>query len=85
MLTIKLSRLFNFKKDIYKLLENTIKYNEPINISTKDGNAIVLSEEDYNNLIETLYISSIPKLKEELIKRKNSSNENFVKEDEVDW
>ena len=75
----------NFRKDIYKLLENAIKYNEPINISTKNGNAVVLSEEDYNNLIETLYISSIPKLKEELIKRKNSSDEDFVKEDEVDW
>ena len=79
------TNITNFRKDIYKLLENAIKYNEPINISTKNGNAVVLSEEDYNNLIETLYISSIPKLKEELIKRKNSSNENFVKEDEVDW
>ena len=48
-------------------------------------NTVVLSEEDYNNLIETLYISSIPKLKEELIKRKNTSNEDFIKEDEVDW
>ena len=36
----------NFRKDIYKLLENTIKYNEPINISTKSGNAVVLSEDD---------------------------------------
>lgn len=44
----------NFRKDIYELLEQTIKYNEPLNISTKNGNAIVLSEEDYNNLIETL-------------------------------
>ena len=79
------TNITNFRKDIYKLLENTIKYNEPINISTKDGNAIVLSEEDYNNLIETLYISSMPKLKEELIKRKNSSDDDFVKEDEVDW
>ena len=79
------TNITNFRKDIYKLLENAIKYNEPINISTKNGNAVVLSEEDYNNLIETLYISSIPKLKEELIKRKNSSNEDFVKEDEVDW
>ena len=79
------TNITNFRKDIYKLLENTIKYNEPINVSTKDGNAVVLSEEDYNNLIETLYISSIPKLKEELIKRKNSSDEDFVKEDEVDW
>ena len=79
------TNITNFRKDIYKILENTIKYNEPINISTKNGNAVVLSEEDYNNLIETLYISSIPKLKEELIKRKNSSNDDFVKEDEVDW
>ena len=36
----------NFRKDIYSLLEQTIKYNEPINISTKNGNAVVLSEED---------------------------------------
>ena len=79
------TNITNFRKDIYKLLENAIKYNEPINISTKNGNAVVLSEEDYNNLMETLYISSIPKLKEELIKRKNSSDEDFVKEDEVEW
>ena len=79
------TNITNFRKDIYKLLENTIKYNESINISTKDGNAIVLSEEDYNSLIETLYISSIPKLKEELIKRKNSSDDDFVKENEVEW
>lgn len=79
------TNITNFRKDIYKLLENAIKYNEPINISTKNGNAVVLSEEDYNNLIETLYISSMTKLKEELIKRKNSSDEDFVKEDEVDW
>ena len=79
------TNITNFRKDIYKLLENAIKYNEPINISTKNGNAVVLSEEDYNNLIETLYISSMPKLKEELIKRKNSSDKDFVKEDEVDW
>ena len=53
----------NFRKDIYALLEQTINYNEPINISTKNGNAVVLSEEDYNSLIETLYITSVPNLK----------------------
>ena len=75
----------NFRKEIYELLEQTIKYNEPINISTKNGNAIVLSEEDYNSLIETIYLSSIPGLKEEIIKRANSKDKDFVSEDEVDW
>lgn len=75
----------NFRKDIYKLLENAIKYNEPINISTKNGNAIVLSEDDYNSLIETLYIESITNLKKELLERKNSSDEDFINEDKVEW
>lgn len=52
------TNITSFRKDIYNLLEQTIKYNEPINITTKNGNAIVLSEEDYNNIMETLYISS---------------------------
>ena len=43
----------NFRKDIYELLEQTIKFNEPINITTKNGNAVVISEEDYNGLMET--------------------------------
>ena len=50
---MKNTNITNFRKDIYELLEQTIKYNEPINISTKNGNAVVLSEEDYNNLMET--------------------------------
>jgi PHD/YefM family antitoxin component YafN of YafNO toxin-antitoxin module len=37
----------SFRKDMFKLLEQTIRFNEPINISTKDGNAVVVSEEDY--------------------------------------
>ena len=75
----------NFRKDIYELLEQTIKYNEPINISTKNGNAVVLSEEDYNNLIETLYISSIPGLKEEIEKGLKEDVEECIDEEEVEW
>ena len=52
------TNITSFRKDIYNLLEQTIKYNEPIKISTKHGNAVVLSEEDYNNLMATLEIES---------------------------
>ncbi len=74
----------NFRKDIYTLLEQTIKYNEPINISTKNGNAVVLSEEDYNSLMETLYIMSIPGLKEDIIEASEEPFEECVPEEEVD-
>ena len=34
----------NFRKHLFNILEQTIKYNEPVNISTKDGNAVIISE-----------------------------------------
>jgi len=79
------TNITNFRKNIYEMLETTIEYNEPINISTKKGNAVVLSEEDYNNLMETLYIMSVPRLKDEILSRGNDKEEEFVSEDEVEW
>lgn len=75
----------NFRKDIYKLLEQTIKYNEPINISTKNGNAVVLSEEDYRNLIATLEIESNKKLKEKVLEGMKEDLKDCVPESEVEW
>lgn len=79
------TNITNFRKNIYDMLENTIEYNEPINISTKNGNAVVISEEDYNNLMETLYIESIPKLKDEIIRRSKGTKKDFISESEVKW
>ena len=75
----------NFRKNIYKMMESAIKYNEPINICTKNGNAVLISEEDYNGLIETLYIESIPGLKEEILERGNAPAEDFIGEEAVEW
>lgn len=54
----------NFRKNIFGILQQTIKYNELVTISTKNGNAVILSEENYNNMMETLYVSSMPAAKE---------------------
>lgn len=75
----------NFRKDIYELLEQTIKFNEPINISTKNGNAVVLSEEDYRGLMETVYLLNIPNMKEKLLEGKNTPIEECLTEEEVEW
>ena len=61
------TNITNFRKNIFSLLEQTIKYNEPVNISTKAGNAVIISEEDYNGLMETVYLSSVPQQREKII------------------
>lgn len=75
----------NFRKNLFGMLEQTVKYNEPINISTKDGNAVLLSEEDYNGLMETLYLCSVPGLKDQIIEGMNTPIEDCLSEDEVQW
>lgn len=75
----------NFRKELFNLLNKTIKYNETINVSTKDGNAIILSEEEYNGLIATLELCSNKKLCEKIIEGKNESIDDCVSIDEVKW
>ena len=75
----------NLRKNIYTMVENTVRYNEPISIITKEGNAVMISEEDYLGLIETLHLTSIPGMKEKLINGLNTPLSETVPEEEVDW
>lgn len=61
------TNITNFRKNTFAYIDQAITYNDVININTKNGNAIIMSEEDYNGLMETLYLSSIPGLKEQII------------------
>ena len=75
----------NFRKNIYSLVENTVKFNEPVNITTKEGNAVMISEDEYNGLIETLYLTSIPAMREKLTEGLDTPLDETVSEEEVLW
>ena len=79
------TNITNFRKNIFALLEQTVKFNESVHINTKDGNAVVMSEADYNGLMETLYLFSIPQLKEDIIAGIQEPLSACVPEDEVGW
>ncbi|MCL2847791.1 MAG: type II toxin-antitoxin system Phd/YefM family antitoxin [Firmicutes bacterium] len=72
----------NFRKDLFAYINQTIEYGEPINVSAKNGNAVLLSEEEYNGMIETLYLCSIPGMRDSIIEGMNTKPEDLV---EVDW
>ncbi len=75
----------NARANLYNLINMAIDNNEVININTKNGNAVLISEQDYNSLIETLYLSSDPEYKKSLINGKNTPLEDCVDEEEVEW
>lgn len=57
----------NARKDLYKLVENVNKYSDPTLIVGKNGNAVLISEDDFRALQETLYLNNIPGMAESII------------------
>ncbi len=75
----------NARKDLYHLVENVNRYNEPALIVSKKGNAVLLSEDDWNAIQETLYLNSIDGMAESIMKGAKASIEDCVPEDMVEW
>jgi len=53
---------------LYKLLDFIAQSHEPIQITGKRHNAVLISEEDWSSIKETLYLLSIPKMRESIRK-----------------
>lgn len=53
---------------LYKLLDKTASSHQPIHITGKRSNAILLSEEDWSSIQETLYLLSIPGMRNSIIR-----------------
>ena len=54
------------RANLYKLIEKTLQSHEPVVITGKKGNAVLLSEEDWNAVTETLYLLSVPGMRESI-------------------
>lgn len=72
----------NFRANLFEYLDMAVSYGDVINISTKNGNAVVISEDDYRGLIETVNLCAIPGMEEKLIEGKNTSLEDC---EEFEW
>ena len=51
----------------------------------KDSNAVVISEDEYNSMVETLKILSNPAMKEKVMKGKDTPLSECIDESEVQW
>lgn len=50
------------RSNLYKLIEQVSKSHKPIHISGKNAGAVLISEEDWSAIQETLYLLSIPNM-----------------------
>lgn len=79
------TNITSFRKNLFTLLEQTVRFNQPLNVSTKDGNAVVLSEDDYRGLMETVNLLSAPGMRAKLLDGMAQPIDECVPESEVEW
>ena len=58
------------KRDMDSVLDNVIVRGDIVSIATDGGTAILVSQEEWNSMIETLYLKSIPGMTESIIEGK---------------
>jgi antitoxin YefM len=54
------------RSNLYQLIDETSNIHEPIQITGKRSNAILISEDDWRAIQETLYLTSIPGMRESI-------------------
>jgi prevent-host-death family protein len=55
------------RSKLYQLLATAAQSHEPIQITGKKGNGVLVSEEDWRSIQETLYLVSIPGMRESIV------------------
>jgi prevent-host-death family protein len=71
------------RKDIYRLLDEASDTHNPIQITGKRSNAVLVSEDVWRVIQETPYLSSIPGMQESIGEGMNTPLENT--EEELNW
>jgi antitoxin YefM len=71
------------RKQLYKLLDEVSQSHEPIQITGKRGSAVLVSEDDWRAVQETLYLVSLPGMRESILEGMATPVDEL--DDELDW
>ncbi len=63
------------RADIFNLIDETAISHEPVVITSKRYNVVMVAQEDWNAIQETLHLLSIPNMRESIIEGMNTSVE----------
>jgi PHD/YefM family antitoxin component YafN of YafNO toxin-antitoxin module len=71
------------RANLYKLIDDTTVSHEPVVITGKRGNAVLLAEDDWKAINETLHLLSVPGMRESILEGMQESIDGAATE--LDW
>lgn len=75
----------NARAKLYKLVSDVSKSHEPIQITSKEGDAVLLSKDDWDDIQETLYLYGVPGMAASILDGMNAQREELISEDDFDF
>lgn len=73
------------RKHFFSLIKKTIQSNDPVLITGKVGDVVLISKEDYDAILETLCLYSVPGLVDSIRTSDKNNPDEWVEEDELEW
>ena len=71
------------RNELFKLIDETAVSHEPILITSRRNNVVMMSEEDYRSICETFYLNAIPNMTQSIQEAMHAKDEDFV--DDLKW
>ncbi len=71
------------RRQLYRLVDEVQESHEPVQITGKRGSAVLVSEDDWRAVQETLYLLAIPGMRESVIEGLATPTEEL--DDRLDW
>ncbi len=80
---MKTTTITNARTKLYKLVDAAAEHHEPIQITGKRHNAVLVGEDDWRSIQETLYLLAIPGMRESIVEGLETPLEETT--EQLDW
>ena len=79
----KVMSVSQVRANIYNVMDETALTHEPIHKNKKRNNAVMLSQEDWNAIEETLFLNSVPNLATSIKESMQEDDSEFS--EDIEW
>jgi len=73
------------RKNLYQIIKSVNKTHIPVLITGKEGDAVLISSEDWKAMEETMYLNSVTGLADSILAAEAEPKETRVNADTVEW
>lgn len=73
------------RDNIYQIVEEAVKFSQPIEINSRKGDVILVSKADWGSIQETLYLMSVPGLWADILEAHKTPIEEMFTLEDLEW